>query len=169
MNKKVLSIVLGIVVLLIWVKVFSKIFDQFGDDEYATVEAPSMDIIDLSKYIKKDTIPTLKLDYRDPFLGKAYQPRKVNNSPQNSNVNKTPPQSNDHRNNEILVEKWPQISYHGFVKVIGSKQGTVLLKVGGQMHKIREGEVINDELIISKAYRDSIVIVRNEEAKTFYK
>src|SRR5690554_7146911 len=72
MNKKVLSIILGIVVLIIWVKVFSKIFDQFSDDEYATVEVPSMNVVDLSKYIKRDSLPALNLNYRDPFLGKSY-------------------------------------------------------------------------------------------------
>lgn len=168
MNKKVLSIILGIVVLFIWVKVFSKIFDQFGDDEYTSVEASTMDAIDLSKYIKRDTIPTLKLNYRDPFLGKTYQPRKVNNQPKNDNINRAPSRVNQ-INKEKVVKKWPQITYHGFVKVIGSKQGTVLLKVGGRMHKIREGEVINDELVISKVYRDSIKVTWNKEAKTFYK
>src|SRR5690554_2316487 len=85
MNKKVLSIILGIVVLIIWVKVFSKIFDQFSDVEYATVEAPSMNVVDLSKYIKRDSLPALNLNYRDPFLGKSYHNTNKSSS-QNNNL-----------------------------------------------------------------------------------
>ncbi|MEX1192864.1 MAG: hypothetical protein WED10_05270 [Brumimicrobium sp.] len=170
MNKKVLPIILGIVVLFIWVKVFSKIFDQFGDDEYTSVEAPTMDAIDLSKYIKRDTIPTLNLDYRDPFLGKTHhviKPKTNINPSQNNRVNRSNSINKNNLDNKTI--RWPAINYHGFVKVIGSNSGTVLLKVGGRMHKTREGEVINNELIVKKVYRDSIVMTQNGEAKTFYK
>src|SRR5690554_5740199 len=105
MNKKVLSIILGIVVLFIWVKVFSKIFDQFSDDEYATVEAPSMNVVDLSKYIKRDSLPALNLNYRDPFLGKSYH-----NTNKSSSHNDNSTSSNVKRvtveKKEVKITKW---------------------------------------------------------------
>lgn len=167
MNKKVLSIILGIVVLFIWVKVFSKIFDNFSDDPLMSSEAATFETLDLSAFIHKDSLPKLDLNYRDPFLGDVtFGERKRVKSQSNS-------QSNHHKKRIIekptIDEKWPAINYHGFVRVVGSTSGTVLLKIGNTMHKTKEGEVINNELIIKKAYRDSIILAKNGKTKTFYK
>lgn len=166
MNKKVLSIILGIVVLFIWVKVFSKIFDNFTDDQLMSGEATTFEALDLSAFIHKDSLPKLDLNYRDPFLGDVTfgERKKV----------KSQSQSNHHKKRVIekpviVNEKWPTINYHGFVRVVGSTSGTVLLKIGNTMHKTKEGEVINNELIIKKAYRDSIILTKNGKTKTFYK
>lgn len=168
MNKKVLSIILGIVVLFIWVKVFSKIFDNFSDDQLMTGEVTNFETLDLSAFIHKDSLPELDLKYRDPFLGNVtFGQRQKVKSQSNS-------QSNHHKKGiiekpTIVNEKWPIINYHGFVRVVSSPNGTVLLKIGNTMHNAKEGEVINNELIIKKVYRDSIILSKNEKTKTFYK
>jgi len=168
MNKKVLSIILGIVVLFIWVKVFSKIFDNFSDDQLMSGEATTYETLDLSTFIHKDSLPNLELNYRDPFLGDVtFDERKTIKTQSNSHSN-----HNKKRVVEkpiIVNERWPAIHYHGFVRIVGSTSGTVLLKIGNTMHKTKEGEVINNEFIIKKAYRDSIILSRNEITKTFYK
>jgi len=168
MNKKVLSIILGIVVLIIWVKVFSKIFDQFSDDEYATVEAPSMNVVDLSKYIKRDSLPALNLNYRDPFLGKSYHNTNKSSSQNNNSTSKNVKRVSGEKK-AVKITEWPLIQYHGFVKVTGTSSGTLLLKVNQNLIKVREGETLDNELIVKKAFRDSIVISNNSEVKTFYK
>lgn len=166
MNKKVLSIILGVVVLFIWVKVFSKIFDNFTDDQLMSGEATTFEALDLSAFIHKDSLPKLDLNYRDPFLGDVTfgERKKVKSQSQSKKHNKRVIEKPT-----IVNEKWPTINYHGFVRVVGSTSGTVLLKIGNTMHKTKEGEVINNELIIKKAYRDSIILTKNGKTKTFYK
>ena len=168
MNKKLLLIVLGIIVLGIWIKVFSKVFDQFSDDDFAMVETPISNVVDLRKYIKRDSLPELNLNYRDPFLGKSHYKKTTSN-----NVSQKNEASNYNRvkvgRNEKKVTEWPQIKYHGFVKVTGTNSGTLLLKINNNLLKVREGESLNNGLSVKKAYRDSIVISNNDQVKTFYK
>lgn len=169
MNKKVLIIILSIVVLGIWFKVIAKIFNQWRDEETAVIGVQSGEIVDLSKFIKRDTIPEPMLEYRDPFLGekKRVTRKRIKNVQSNTPEIRRVRNRSNGENEEITP--WPQIKYHGFVKVSGTDSGTLLLKVNGQIYKVREGEQLNNEFTIKKAFRDSILIVRNEEIKTFYK
>lgn len=168
MNKKLLLIVLGIIVLGIWIKVFSKVFDQFSDDDFAVAETPFANVVDLSKYIKRDSLPELNLNYRDPFLGKSEYKNITSNSVSQNNEVRNYNRVKETRNEEKPTE-WPQIKYHGFVKVTGTNSGTLLLKINRNLLKVREGEVLNNGLSVKKAYRDSIVITNNDQVKTFYK
>src|SRR5690554_2670881 len=166
MNKKVLSIILGIVVLFIWVKVFSKIFDQFSDDEYATVEAPSMNVVDLSKYLKRNSLPALNLNYRDPFLGKSYHNTNKSTSHNDNSTSRNVKRVTVEKK-EVKITKWPSIQYHGFVKVTGTNSGTLLLKVNQNLINVGEGQVLGNQLIVKKACRHAIGILNKGEVKAF--
>jgi|SRR5690554_547156 len=169
MNKKLLIIVLGIIVLGIWIKVVSKIFNQFNDGDTTLIEGATKEIVDLSKFIKRDTVPKPILGYRDPFLGEKKRVTRKRIKNVQSNTPEIRRVRNRSNGENVEITPWPQIKYHGFVKVSGTDSGTLLLKVNGQIYKVREGEQLNNEFTIKKAFRDSILIVRNEEIKTFYK
>lgn len=165
MNKKVLSIILGIVVLFIWYKVIASFFGAAIEEEPFQPQQ-SYSTIDLSKLIANDSIPTPALNYRDPFLGKIDIQR---HSPERKVTSSSPKESVNRPVQESKKLNWPTISYHGFVKVHGNKSSMVILKINNQLVQISEGDSYESTLHIRKAYRDSILLEMNGDKRVFHK
>tara|TARA_B100000508_G_scaffold141096_1_gene146805 strand:- start:25658 stop:26161 length:504 start_codon:yes stop_codon:yes gene_type:complete len=167
MNKKALSVILGIVVLFVWYKVISSFFGENIESE-PFQQHQAHNNLDLSKIISNDSIPQPKLNYRDPFLGKvsfhnSIQPKR--NSSTQAETNRVP--SNGQIKQPTL--EWPSISYHGFVKVHGNSSSMVILKVDNRLVQINEGDSYESVLKVKRAYRDSILLEMNGERRVFQK
>lgn len=167
MNKKALSVILGIVVLFVWYKVISSFFGENIESE-PFQQQQAYNNLDLSKIIRNDSIPEPKLNYRDPFLGEVDFHHKVHPK-QNSSTE--PRAKRNYSNNQIKqsILEWPSISYHGFVKVHGNSSSMIILKIDDQLVQINEGESYESVLKVKKAYRDSILLEMNGERKVFQK
>lgn len=165
MNKKVLSVILGLVVLFIWYKVIASFFGA-NIEEQPFQPAPSYSKIDLSALIANDSIPKPKLNYRDPFLGKVDFQR---HPPERKVISSRPTQSLNRPDKTSKKLNWPTISYHGFVKVHGNKSSMVILKINNQLVQISEGDSYESTLHIRKAYRDSILLEMNGDKRVFHK
>lgn len=167
MNKKALSVVLGIVVLFVWYKVISSFFGENIESE-PFQQQQAFNNLDLSKIIANDSIPQPKLNYRDPFLGRVDFHHKVQTKKKSSTQPKT---KRNYTNNQIKqsILEWPSISYHGFVKVHGNSSSMVILKIDNRLVQINEGESYESVLKVKKAFRDSILLELNGERKVYHK
>lgn len=116
----------------------------------------------------KDTFE-LQLPKQDPFL------KGVANSTNTNNVQTTSLQTERNlpqQNRTALVpkstDKWPTIAYHGFLRKHGEDQKLCMITIDTKSYRIQEGNT-QDNVLLDKAYSDSVVLIFNEERKTFYK
>lgn len=163
--KKKINIVLILVVAGLWGTVGYRFINN-----YLSSDAPNHMIGNKSNYTAKlvtqrDTF-LLENIARDPFLNRS-TPVNVNNY--KSVVSK--------RSNNTVVKKvqspkpilqakyWPEIQYLGYMKS-GKENEVVLLKINGQLMRMRKGESRND-LTIHTVYKDSVAVLFNKEKKFF--
>lgn len=157
MSKSGINKVLIISLLLIWSVVGYKLISNFfGKQEVDSIPTTPVSI-NLDVNADKKEIFDLPIILRDPFLG-------------NNNIQKK----------EIAAEQqiqkgfkkynipWPQIQYYGFVKAENNDNPLVLLRVNNDLERIRKGNKING-LLIKEIYRDSILVVFENEKRIFAK
>lgn len=165
MSKKVINGVLIAFMLVIWAIVFNKIFNFIGNDPVASDLSANRKIINTSAFnFSKDTFKLKKIA-RDPFLEHTPVIKKNKVSPK-----KTTKKSDKKKSikKPVIHTEWPKLNYYGYIRGHKSKSKLILIKIDDKLHKLREGDKI-DELIIKKVFHDSITIKKNTEIKTLYK
>lgn len=154
MIKKGINTILIICLIAIWFSVLKKCTKNSKIElEQDNVFIPNQTI---KPAIKKDTF-NLKLINLNPF--------KASNGSFVVNVNKINTKGVAKKNEPKTSLIWPKIEYYGFVK---SKQKTTklaLVKVNNKLYRTRENQKI-DDLLIKKAFGDSIIVVFNDQNKT---
>ena len=114
--------------------------------------------------VSRDTFDLQPLS-RDPFLGKTNSPKPVGS---NNLLKKTFNNSNVIKQKAIpVLPDWPAVEYYGYIKS-GTNKELVLLKINGKLQRIHIGDV-NNNVLVKKVYKDSIVLVYNKSAKTILK
>lgn len=94
----------------------------------------------------------LKLNYRDPFLGRNFQQQGQDN------------QALAVRTNLVTSAspiKIPLTVYSGLVINPKNKKKTGLLKIDQKDYLVREGETIEGERVL-KLYKDSVILVKGK-------
>ncbi len=146
-----------VVVAVVWGLLGYKVVaNYFGGEPELPPTAVEQGFTEFVIDFKKDTFQLQTVSV-DPFLKKAYTPRRVVKTQKTSSGTKKaviPAQP-------IL---WPAIQYLGFVKSNDRKNKLAMIKVNGALHRTREGQMIG-ELKLLKAYNDSIKVSLNKEVK----
>ena len=157
MKNKKFSYVLIPVVALVWGLIIYKVYQSwFAEAEFAVVEnsapPPSK-----SPVLQKTTIELIA-DYRDPFLGKSYNPQpkpKIAKAPKPVKKKEVKP-----------PQPWPEISFQGIIKNTQSGAKLGLLKIDGKSTICREEQVIN-EITVQQIFSDSILLSFHKEKRAF--
>jgi len=150
MKNKKMTYVFLFAVLVVWGVVFYRIFQAFwGEDELVIPRSSNVAIQD--EVFQNDSVALL-VNYRDPFLGKAYV-KKVNTQsippitqvPATRNVPryippkpaKKPPQKNEKE--DFL----PKVEYFGYIK--NHKKNTLIasLRIAGRYKRLAVGEAFH--------------------------
>ncbi len=154
MIKKGVNSVLIICLIAIWFSVLKKCSKKTKiETESITVFIPNQSI---KPILIKDSF-NLELTNLSPF--------KASNRSLVVNENKSKTIGVAKKNKSKISLIWPKIEYHGFVK---SKQKTTklaLVKVNNKLYRTRENQKI-DDLLIKKAFGDSIIVAFNNQNKT---
>ncbi|KFF11996.1 hypothetical protein [Flavobacterium hydatis] len=146
-NKKNIYILLP-VVMLIWGIVIFQFFSFTTPDDFVE-DRPTEFIIKPLKIVKKDTFG-INVNYRDPFLGKAYAGQSVPKvKSNNSGIKKLP------KPEEVIV--WPTIKYKGLISDSKEKKKVYILIIGGQNYYMKIGDTAN-EVFLKSGDRESIYV-----------
>lgn len=161
--KKKINIALLIVVFSLWgvvgYRFISNYFTASSKNVFATENTPLFKNL----IIERDTF-LLQAVTRDPFLNKLAPTTVTLNTftkPKRIGVKRV-------RSDKPLVTlTWPDVRYFGYIKS-GKNNELALVKLNGQLFRLRKGEKKND-ILIYNVYNDSITVVFNKERKTFRK
>ncbi len=145
--------------IFIWGRVFYRMYKNIKTNtEVVQTKVEAFEAIE-----EINLFDTFKIaaNYRDPFLGRAKEPKPVNSNPVSvvhTPVVKTP---------EAPVQ-WPLVSYKGFINDQTSGKKMALLYINDKSNKIYVGSKIG-ELQVSKVYRDSVELKMGKLVKVFRK
>lgn len=146
-------------IFILW-KVFSKIFGGINAVAEPVNQIIVEPIIPSNEVVTTQTYE-LNLNGRNPF--------KVSTKATEKRPQKKIPQRNKKNPSSVIKQvRWPSVKYFGFVKSERSANKLVVLKVNGRLYRKRVSESIQD-ITISKAYNDSIIVVFEGETKTIKK
>lgn len=146
-NKKNIYILLPIV-LLVWGAVLYQVFSLVNTDEIISKEKNEYSIKSL-KIQERKTI-TIDVNYRDPFLGKMYIPKKNSDvKTKSSKVNKIA------KPKETLV--WPVILYKGMISDTKDKKKIFILIIDGKNHFMKIGDT-QEEIFLKSGDKESVYI-----------
>lgn len=149
-------------VIIIWGYFFFLIYeDYFKKEKETTVDDFSANFIDPST-LKRDTFSILN-NYRDPFLGSVIV--SVSRS-QNTGIISKKPALIPFTKKEFA---WPSVRFNGIIKNQTSKKQVILLNVDGRDAMIDVGQKINDEIVLSRVWRDSIEITHKKDKRIIKK
>ena len=148
--------------IFIWGSIIYKFFGNQNVYDENLIKVKSVKNYKHNYFIVKDTFE-LKLIARDPFGSSKHIVRS-------EVIKKHTPQSNIKKINSVTKKNtiWPNIVYHGFVKNERNLTRLILLNVNNRLYRKREKDNI-DELILLKAYNDSLIVTINNERKTIMK
>ncbi|WP_298892444.1 hypothetical protein [uncultured Psychroserpens sp.] len=161
MKKKHLNIVLFILVFVIYGGVFFKIFKkkevQLDNSAYNSTFSQQVSDFNIKRSnfnissMKSDPFGISKMRTRKPIV--KMEPKSTFNSvPQKTKTSMT----------------WPRVTYYGFIKNNSKTTRLALIKINNKLHRKREQEKI-DNILIVKAYNDSIKLSFNNTTKTIIK
>ena len=100
----------------------------------------------------------LKLNYADPFLYEQYTPNQTNRS---NNLGKKK------ESMQIIQEEPPSIIYKGY-SLNNNSITRINLLINGKRYTTKPNSKV-EEILISKCYRDSIIVVWKGKNKTIYR
>jgi hypothetical protein len=146
-NKKSIYILLP-VVLLVWGGVLYQFFSFTTVDE--VLENSSIDLNIKPFKLKERSTFLIKVNYRDPFLGKIYAPQEVSNMKKNASKTSKKPKIE-----EVIV--WPAILYKGIVSDTKDKIKIYMLYINGKMYLMKKGETEN-EVFLKGGDKESIYV-----------
>lgn len=169
MNRRIINTILIFLMIVIWALVFNKVFKIYRPDTANQMDDFSeISQIEKDLSFSKDTFNLKKIE-KDPFLGtvKKVRKRKVNIAKDKHKPSlKTRVQTIKKKENKKT--NWPKINYFGHLKGSSSSSKLILIKIDNKLHKVREGELI-DNISIRKVYRDSIKVHMNGDFKMIKK
>ncbi len=152
MKNKKLTYILIPLVIGVWGAIIYRIFNTIGGDGNTPIIAPSAMKIEQEEGFMIDTF-ALKLNYRDPFLGKTIAIRSENNTEFVKQINSSIPKSLTVTPSVI----WPSITYGGLIKNKNSDKQFGFVQINGQVNIMKVGDVIN-EVTLTKILKDSIEV-----------
>lgn len=158
--KKLKTIALLIVVLLIWGKITWDVF--FQDD---TVEYEQTAQVQFEKMIAQEGgKPKYELQeiVRDPFLGKSTS----SVPPRQKTVKKVVKLPSVQEPKKEIV--WPTIAFQGYVKDNSNGSPKAFVKVNDQFSTWTEGDSLQ-ELVLAKVFKDSIIVSYADQTKAIKK
>ncbi len=148
-------------VLGIWGLIAFRIFKAVeGNNTPSYVSAPTP--VFNEEVEKRDTYE-LKLNYRDPFLRKLYQPpaaKTAEKKPKKVTVKKTVTK---------IPLKWPELNYKGTITKSDSRELLCIVEINRQVFFLRRNEIQGDVKLL-EIYEDSVrVSYRGKEKKVITK
>jgi hypothetical protein len=146
-NKKSIYILLP-VVLLIWGVVLYQFFSFSVPDE--VVESASKEFTIKPFKIKERASFSINVNYRDPFLGSAYNPEKNTKDNPHRNQKKKAPKPE-----ETIV--WPVIQYKGMLSDPKEKKKRFMLVISGKNYFMKAGDT-QDEIFLKDGDKESIYV-----------
>lgn len=162
MNKKYLNSGLIVLLVIIWGSVIYKYFGKQTHSQIASEFVSSNHNYKNDYKMVKDTFK-LELINSNPFKASNKVKKRVAHGAaklaQKKNTKKAPNKAN-------IV--WPTITYHGFVMGENKSRPLILLKINNRLYRKREKEIQNEVLLI-KAYNDSLIVSFNNTKKTIQK
>lgn len=156
MKKKHLNILLITLVISIWGKLIYNYTKRFAKPPVTIVNHDNR-YLDIIK-VEKKAFNLTKLN-RDPFLNIITTKKKI--IKKKKEKTKIVPISKN--------TTWPTISYLGFIKNKSTANKLAILKVNGSVKNIKESTYFNENIYISKIYKDSIILQLNNQSKTIKK
>ncbi|MFC5048352.1 hypothetical protein ACFSTE_13440 [Aquimarina hainanensis] len=159
MKKKRINIFLGIVLLVIWGLVGTKLLRSFFTEKEVVITSEALVTPTVRIERIKDTF-SLDIQDRDPFLGKIKTRKKrapKKKAPSYTGIPKVK-----------QVTQWPAITYLGFVKSSGHKYRLGLLRVDGVLKRVREGGVIKGVQVL-KVEKEQLVVRLGKELRKIKK
>lgn len=164
MKNKKLTYILLVVVAFIWYKAFVRISDNFGSEEFVSqTESFNIDNIVLSK---KDSF-TLNIDYKNPFRNQLKR-GGAEDSERNERSSSEPIRKAVSQPIKVQY-RWPNFVYQGLVKNKNNKQALAIVKDGGMVYNLREGEEIYNGIYLSKIWRDSVLMKSGKNIKLYFR
>lgn len=165
MKKKGFNGLLIVGVILIWVFVFRKTTNFFGNDTIPLESVQNTGLATISHIeFKKDTFKIQGFE-RDPFLDTPTKPKVI--IQKKLKVSK-PSTVKRAKNKKTPQTKWPKLQYYGFIKGGDETKKLALIKINNKLNRVREKESVED-IQISKVYKDSVVLKMNGQIKTLKK
>lgn len=162
MKNKSLTYGLLIVVGVIWYQVFVRVKSNF---EAEAVPPPAQSGM-MARHIVKPEAFHLRADYRDPFSGAlASAVSETPSAPVALSSVPPPPKPKP----EPVMVRWPAIRYYGLVRKTTSEKPRTLITIDGSFYKVRQGDIVLDDILIRKVTREFVEVTYRKETKTFYK
>jgi hypothetical protein len=146
-SKKNIYVLLPIV-LLIWGVVIFQFFSFSTPDDVSEISAKEFSIKPFK--VKERTPFLINVNYRDPFLGKAYSIQQISKG--NSNKVKVKKIS---KPEETLV--WPVIHYKGMLSDPKEKNKRFMLVISGKNYFMKTGDT-QDEIFLKDGDKESIYV-----------
>ena len=155
MNKKVLTYILVIAIMIIWGNGIYMLMNRIHNQNNTNTGIGNFVPPELPKSLM-DTFH-IKADYRDPFLGGT---KKVSVPTNTATIIKPVPIP--------VVIKWPTITYFGMIKNQKSNKQLVIVTIDGQSHNMKTGSIVS-EVTLNKIYKDSIEVTYQKNKKIIKK
>ena len=150
MKSKRKTYILLIVVLAIWGILIYKFFSFTSPQDNSVPSGPDITLTPFSAK-PKDTF-SIDVKYRDPFLGKMYNPNHPANTKKKVYIPKEP-----------VV--WPTIIYKGIVSDNRDKNKVFMLNINGQTFFMNEKSV-EQEVTLLSGNRNSVTVFFKGEKNT---
>lgn len=145
-NKKNIYILLPLV-LFVWGAVLFQVFSFTKSDEITPADNPEFTIKPL-KINKRESF-AINVNYRDPFLGKMYNPETVSHAKtSNKSIKKVI------KKPELV---WPNIVYKGLIADSKGKNTLFMLIIDGKNYYMKIGETEN-EIFLKSGDKESIYV-----------
>lgn len=159
MSKKTSNYIVGILIALwlviLYVKFSGGESDSYEDNSIAIApENQGINDLVLSNNLKKISLDTLYLDYKDPFLEKAYQAPTTKVNISNNNTQSFTNPSHTVKANNIKTIQKPNIIYKG---IIAGDKNLGIIKLNDKTLFVKEQETY-DSLFIKKV-TDSVILI----------
>jgi hypothetical protein len=147
-SKKSIYILLPIV-LLIWGVVLFQFFSFSTPDEVTEISSKEFSIKPFK--VKERTPFLINVNYRDPFLGRAYSIQEISKGDSNKvKVKRTPKP-------EVTIA-WPSIEYKGMLSDPKEKNKRFMLVISGKNCFMKIGET-QEEVYLKDGDKESIYVV----------
>ena len=160
-SKKSIYILVPIA-LLVWGLIGFKVIKQTEQAPNEIVIPQIPDETLSSNSDKLNETYQLKLNYKDPFLGKITKSRpSARRSNQNHKRSKRITNPHEKKN-------WPDVEYGGRIRNQDSDKNIAILKINSQEQLVKELDELKG-IIIKDIYKDSIRLTYNSDTRVFYK
>ncbi len=166
MKNKKLTYILFPIVIIIWGLVIYRIFFE-GQTKPENI-APVVKPVIKTDVKEEQRVYRLIANYRDPFLNEIKT--SVIEIKQEENKEEVNQRSSNLRRRRTSVSRirWPEIKYGGFIEDDQNRKFTILLNIKNRDYLAHEGDTV-DQIFIKEFYKDSIIVVYNNEEKTLTK